>query len=163
MSRQPSRYDWGLTLIIVYKVFRCVAAWLVAILLAAYISTQRIQLLRDLVDKLTAHLTSGVGNELGHWMERALVAQNAWLVVAGLSLDGAFTLLEAVALIGGYNWGPWLVVIGTSAFMPFEALAWLRHPSIGRALLLVLNGLVVVYLARRVIRRRAALQGEVTR
>jgi uncharacterized membrane protein (DUF2068 family) len=145
------------TLIIFYKVFRCLAVWLAAILLATYISTQRIQALRDLIDALTAHLTSGMGNELGHWAERALVAKNAWLVIAGLGVDGAFTLLEAVALIGGYDWGPWLVVIGTSAFLPFEALAWTRHPSIARALLLVLNALVVVYLARRVIRRRAAL------
>ena len=158
MSRQSSRSDFGLKLIILYKVFRCVAAWLAAILLAAYISTQRIQLLRDLVDELTAHLTSGVGNELGHWMGSALNAKNAWLVVAGLAVDGALTMLEAVALIGGYDWGPWLVVIGTSVFLPFEALAMARHPTIGRALLLGLNGLVVAYLARRVMRRRAALR-----
>jgi hypothetical protein len=39
------------------------------------------------------------------------------------SADGLFSLLEGWALFHGRWWGPWLVVIGTSALLPFEVVA----------------------------------------
>ena len=69
--------------------------------------------------------------------------------------DGAFSLLEGWALFHGHWWGPWLVVIGTSALLPFEVVALVRHLHPVRALLFAGNVTIVWYLARKA-RRDAA-------
>jgi|SRR5450631_2132151 uncharacterized membrane protein (DUF2068 family) len=69
-----------------------------------------------------------------------------WSAVA-LELDGAMCFIEAWALREGHAWGPWLVVGLTALFLPTEVYELLRHPHLSRALLLVANLAILVFLA----------------
>jgi uncharacterized membrane protein (DUF2068 family) len=80
------------------------------------------------------------------------------LVAVALLIDGIFTLLEGFALRSGRWWGPWLVVLATSTLIPFEVAAFVKHLRVGRALIIVVNTVVVVYLARRALREHRAKQ-----
>lgn len=68
-----------------------------------------------------------------------------WSAVA-LELDGTSCFIEAWALREGHPWGPWLVVVFTSLFLPFEAYHLFRHPRPSRAVLLLGNLAILVFL-----------------
>lgn len=72
----------------------------------------------------------------------------AWTALA-LLLDGALTTLEGWALRRGHSWGPWLVVVATSCFIPFEIIAVAHHARVLRIAMLVLNVAIVAFLARK--------------
>jgi len=80
------------------------------------------------------------------------------LVIAcvALTLDGAFTAVEAWALATARWWGPWLVVAATSAMMPIEIVEIWRTQRLSRVLLLAANLLVVLYLGHRTWREHQA-------
>jgi uncharacterized membrane protein (DUF2068 family) len=69
-----------------------------------------------------------------------------WSAVA-LELDGAVCFLEAWALREGHAWGPWLVVGITALFLPADVYELIRHPRVSRALLLLANLAILVFLA----------------
>jgi uncharacterized membrane protein (DUF2068 family) len=67
-----------------------------------------------------------------------------------------------VALREGHWWGPWLVVVASGVLLPYELFELVRHPRVGRALLVVVNAAVVLYLGRRALREHRA-RASVTR
>ncbi len=69
-----------------------------------------------------------------------------WSSVA-LELDGAVCFLEAWALREGHAWGPWLVVAITALFLPAEVYELFRHPRPSRAVILVANIAILLFLA----------------
>lgn len=75
-------------------------------------------------------------------------------IVVALFADGTLTLVEGWALFHGHWWGPWLVVVATGALLPLEVVSLVRHPRVVRALLLLVNLAIVVYLARTALRER---------
>jgi len=76
------------------------------------------------------------------------------MLAAALAIDGTLTSIEGCSLWRGWWWGPWLIVVTTAAFIPFEC--WPRpSPRVGAAILLALNVVVALYLARRALRRTA--------
>jgi uncharacterized membrane protein (DUF2068 family) len=148
--------DRGVVLVTVYKLLRGASALLGAGALVVIVVTGHAPQLHDVVEHMSEHWTSGVSTRLSAFVLRALDARRVWIVTAALALDGGFTSLEGFALYRGYTWGPWLVVGATSLLLPFELWAWLRRPTLGRGLLLVLNALVAAYLARRALREQRA-------
>lgn len=74
------------------------------------------------------------------------------LVLASLVLRGGRTAVERARAHVETRWGYGLVVGVAALFVPFELAAWWREPTAGRALLLIANVLVALYLARRVLR-----------
>jgi uncharacterized membrane protein (DUF2068 family) len=70
------------------------------------------------------------------------------IVVAALFLDGGVTLVEGWALHRRFHWSGWLVLSATSMFLPFEFFMLIRHPSAGRAMLLLTNVLIAAYFLR---------------
>jgi uncharacterized membrane protein (DUF2068 family) len=68
-----------------------------------------------------------------------------WSAVA-LELDAATCFVEAWALREGHTWGPWLVVGITSLFLPMEILHLFHHPRPSRAVLLLANVAILVFL-----------------
>ena len=72
------------------------------------------------------------------WMRLSAVA---------LELDGLVCWVEAWALKRGHAWGPWLVVAITALFLPAEVFELVRHPRLSRAVLLVGNLGILVFLA----------------
>ncbi len=69
-----------------------------------------------------------------------------WSAVA-LELDGAVCFLEAWALREGHAWGPWLVVGITALFLPADVYELIRHPRVSRAVLVLANLAILVFLA----------------
>jgi uncharacterized membrane protein (DUF2068 family) len=83
---------------------------------------------------------------------RASSRRALWTIVVALLADGSLTLVEGWALLHGHWWGPWLVVVATGSLLPFEVLALARHPHVVRAIVFVVNIVIVVYLARKALR-----------
>jgi uncharacterized membrane protein (DUF2068 family) len=137
-----------LRLIIAYKFVRAALALGSSAALAVLTWTGHADSLRELAEQLREHTTSHVGNLVAHALVSAVGPRHIWLAVVALALDGGLTLVEGWSLQEGYRWGPWLVVIVVAAFLPFELFGLFRHPRLSRALLLLGNLLVALYLMR---------------
>lgn len=145
--------------IIAYKLVRGSAALLAAIVLAVLVLTGHALSMRELADDLLENATSALSTKLAAALVSAVAPRHLWMAIAGLTLDGSVTVLEGWALQRGLWWGPWLVVLLVGALVPFEILGVIHHPHWGRALLLLGNVAVALYLvahARRGQRRTIA-------
>lgn len=90
----------------------------------------------------------------GRWLGMHVSHKDLRHVAALAWLDGATTLAEGWLLFRGKPWGEWIVVATLAALVPFEAVSLERHPGPIKALVMVLNVAVVVYLAVRRVRER---------
>ena len=147
------RRERGLTLIIAYKLTKG-GLWLV---LATTILVMMRMGLGDRLLGLAEHLRLHAHAWSLHLADLAVRASSRralWTIVVALLADGGLTLFEAWALIQGRWWGPWVVVVATSSLLPFEVLALVRHPHVIRAIVLVVNLAIVVYLARKAVREQ---------
>ena len=69
---------------------------------------------------------------------------------------GGLELVEGVGLWLDELWAEYLTLIATSLFIPFELYELAVHPSLWKAGGILINVLIVVYLARALRRRLAA-------
>ena len=76
-------------------------------------------------------------------------------LIVGSFLYGGLFLTEGIGLWLLKNWAIWFTVIITSSFLPVEAYEIVRHPSVGKVLLMGVNLALVVYLIRRIRDERA--------
>ena len=76
-------------------------------------------------------------------------------LIVGSFLYGGLFLTEGIGLWLLKNWAIWFTVIITSSFLPVEAYEIVRHPSVGKVLLIGVNLALVVYLIRRIRDERA--------
>ena len=95
--------------------------------------------------------------ELAKLILSAATPRGLWTIVVALVADGASSVVEGWALVHGHWWGPWLVVVTTGSLLPFEVVALVRHPHVSRLLLLAVNVVIVVYLARKALEDRRAV------
>ena len=145
------RREKVLWLIIVYKLGKG-ALWLAfaaAIMVAIHFGLEDRML--GLASELRHHARAW-SLELARLLVRAASRRGLWTITVALIADGSFSLVEGWALLHGHWWGPWVVVVGTGSLLPFEVVALARHLNTVRAALLVLNVLIVVYLARKALR-----------
>jgi uncharacterized membrane protein (DUF2068 family) len=63
--------------------------------------------------------------------------------------------IEGVGLLLEKTWAEYLTTAVTVSFLPIEVYELVEHPSVTKALLVLINGAVVVYLALQIRRRRA--------
>jgi uncharacterized membrane protein (DUF2068 family) len=146
----------GLRLITVYKFVKAALQVIAAVLLfygAAHGLGAR---LADFAENLREHAVHAWSNLFAAAILRFVHARHSLAFTAdALLVDATIGCVEGWALSRGYTWGEWLVV-GTTAFLiPFEIMALLHHVRVGRALLLVLNVAIVIYLIRNIRSRRA--------
>jgi uncharacterized membrane protein (DUF2068 family) len=85
---------------------------------------------------------------------RAATPGHIGIAALALAVDGSFALFEGWALRKGFRWAPWLIVIASASFLPWEVYELYRHIRVGRALVLLVNVGIVLYLYRREIRAR---------
>jgi uncharacterized membrane protein (DUF2068 family) len=145
------RRERVLSLIIAYKLIKG-GLWFV---FAAVIVGAMHLGLEDRLLGFAAHLRHHPGAwslALGDLLVRAATRRRLWTITVALIADGALSFVEGWALIHGHWWGPWLVVVATASLLPFEVFALARHPHVVRAMVLVLNLAIVVYLARKALR-----------
>ncbi|MDB5292677.1 MAG: putative rane protein [Phycisphaerales bacterium] len=92
----------------------------------------------------------------GHFADR-LLARAAHIHPPHLQLLGvicfvyaAIYLTEGVGLFFEKRWAEWLTAVQTSILIPWELIELYRFPSIAKAVVLLLNTLVVAYLLWRI-------------
>jgi uncharacterized membrane protein (DUF2068 family) len=146
--------DAAVRAIVIYKFIRGGVSVVAGVVLSVFVASGGGQKLRDLAHMLREHWTSGVAGHVSALLVHALDGRRAWLAVVGLALEGGVTLLEGFALQRGHRWGYWLVVGVAAVFVPFELVAWVHKPTVGRLLILIANVLVAAYLAWRVLREQ---------
>jgi uncharacterized membrane protein (DUF2068 family) len=154
------RRDPALVLIIGYKLVKA-GVWLV---LAVVILVLMQMGLADHLLGLAEHLRHHA-HAWSLFFARLVVSaasqRGLWTIVVALIADGCVSLVEGWALLHGRWWGPWLVVVATGTLLPFEVVAFVRHPHAVRAAIFAVNAAIVLYLARKAIRERRARAAEV--
>ncbi|HTQ42536.1 MAG TPA: DUF2127 domain-containing protein [Polyangiaceae bacterium] len=145
----------GLVLIIAYKLIKGVLWFIIASVLLVMMHMGLSAKLEGAAENLRHH-SQAWAIELAELLTRASTPRGLVTIVVALFADGTLTLVEGWALIYGHWWGPWLVVVATSSLLPFEVVSFVRHPHVGRALILVVNLAIVVYLARQALREHRA-------
>jgi uncharacterized membrane protein (DUF2068 family) len=152
MARVNDRRRFGFRLIITYKFCKaalmfCVALWLTIAPGAAYRTLELVA--RELTESGAAFARAG------HWLSEHLSAS---IVIRGAVLawlDSVSTAIEAFLLLSGKPWAAWVVIVGLACLVPFEVLSLEHHPGLIKGLVLAANILIVVYLARVELRKRA--------
>jgi uncharacterized membrane protein (DUF2068 family) len=156
-SPQPTpsaaKREAGLRLIILYKLAKAALGLGFAAVLWGLVLTGETDRVLDLVEAVRHHMTAAWALHLMDTIVSATDRHHVEFLAGALTMDGAFTLFEWFALHTGRPWGEWLVVVATASLVPFEVIAIVRHGRIGRVVLLLLNVAIVVYLARRAIRK----------
>ncbi|MBI5562884.1 MAG: DUF2127 domain-containing protein [Deltaproteobacteria bacterium] len=69
------------------------------------------------------------------------------VIMAVILAFGVLNLVEAVGLHWRQRWAEWLTILATGAFIPFEAYTVIHGMSAVKAAILVLNCVIVYYLA----------------
>jgi uncharacterized membrane protein (DUF2068 family) len=155
----PPPPDRGLRFVITYKFVRSGIALALAIGIAAIIASGRADsVVMFFVNKLRQHASSGLSAALARALLKAVVPGRLWLIVGAFTLDAVITGIEGFALRTGRRWGEWLVVVATGIFVPFEIVALWRDPHFGRALLLLFNTIIAVYLLVHVLKEERRLR-----
>lgn len=155
------RRPWGLRLILLYKFTKgplmlALAVWLTAAPAAAYHSVEA--LARELAE------AGAVWARAGNWIDAQLTLR----VIVGAAilawLDGISTTIEGVLLWSGKPWAEWIVIMTLALLLPVELASLEHRPGLVKALVLLLNTVIVIYLAhRRIQEQRAARRSKAQR
>lgn len=108
--------------------------------------------LRNLAEQAQDQLELNAGQSLWRRLFDQVLARfgaHADPIAAGAIAYGLLEIVEAVGLILRRRWAEYLVLLATVAFLPLEIDAMLRNPSALKALTLLINVAVAVYLIWR--------------
>jgi uncharacterized membrane protein (DUF2068 family) len=139
----------GVRFIATYKAAKAVMQLVLTCILAAGLNDARLSAVQARLVEWHSHLTAAWSNKLAVWLEANLTRSHLRIAIVALAADCLLTAIESWALFKDKPWGEWLVVIATSGLIPFEIYEIIERPRITRVLVLVVNALVVAYLARR--------------
>jgi uncharacterized membrane protein (DUF2068 family) len=153
----PTNEAVGVRLIVAYKFARGALGLVLAAALGVAAFRDDGTWLLELAGVVRAHFTGMWSMRLADLLVRASSAHSLGIGAAALTADGTFVLFEAWALRRGFPWAPWLVIVATSALLPFEAYELSRGVRAGRLAFFVANVAVVVYLVRRRLAERSSV------
>jgi len=140
----------GIRLIVAYKLAKAVAQIAIAVFLWYGARHGLAASLAELAERLREHAVHSWSDVIGRAVARlARTPRSLWWGAVALGADAVVSAFEGWTLVRGYRWGPWLVVTATASLLPFEAYHFVRHPRVGRLVLLLINAAIVVYLSRR--------------
>jgi uncharacterized membrane protein (DUF2068 family) len=140
--------------LILYKAAHGGVVFLVGVAVAIALTNGGDTWLRTLAITLRENATRAFTVHLAEWLLRASEPRRLEIGSAALIGDGLFSAFEGWSLYRRYRFAPWLVVIATTAFVPFEIVEIVRHFRASRIALLVLNVAIVAYLLRRLATER---------
>jgi uncharacterized membrane protein (DUF2068 family) len=154
--RGPEADATGVRLILFYKLGKAALQATAAVVLLYWGHHGLTASLVRFADQLRHHAVHAWSNILIHVLFKFTHARHGiGFTACALFGDAALSAVEGFALWRGYTWGEWLVVATTSCLIPFELYALTRHLRAGRVILLLLNVVIVVYLANRARHRHA--------
>jgi uncharacterized membrane protein (DUF2068 family) len=87
-----------------------------------------------------------------------MVSPKLHLLALGTFCYGAIFSVEGVGLILKKKWAEWLTIIVTGSFLPIEVFELVKHFTLTKSIILVLNLAIFIYL---IIRRRGERKGAV--
>jgi uncharacterized membrane protein (DUF2068 family) len=141
--------DVALRAIVLYKLLKSVAQLALAIGLFGMVLTGHAGALQSLAETLRHHASQAWALRAASFLMRVATPRHVELTALALALDGVLSGVESWALHTRRWWAEWLVVIASGSLLPYELFELVRHVRAGRALVLVVNAVIVVYLARR--------------
>jgi uncharacterized membrane protein (DUF2068 family) len=154
---RPASDDRALQVIIAYKLVKgslqLLAAAVLLVLVVRHIAANE---LHEAVTFIREHFTSATSVRIASLLSSLEEGHRLALTGTALAIDGVVTTSEGVALQRRWWWGPWLVVVVTGLFLPFELYELVRQPRVGRVVLVIVNAALVAYLARRVMKEHRA-------
>jgi uncharacterized membrane protein (DUF2068 family) len=139
----------GVRVIVVYKLVKAVLLVIAAIALWTGIRVGLTEWLTRLALDLTERAVHPLLARLCHWLSLAFAPGRVELLELVLVGDAILSAVEGWALKRGHLWGRWLVVLATGAFIPLEIFELVHKPRPIRALVLLGNTLILLYLAHR--------------
>jgi uncharacterized membrane protein (DUF2068 family) len=152
----------GLRFIIIYKLLKGALTIASGIVIGGALAFGLGPRLQEHAARVHEHATGAWALHAAELFGKLTTPRWLRLSAVALELDGAVSWLEAWALKEGHAWGPWLVVVITALFLPAEVFELVRHPRLSRAVILVGNVAILVFLAwyarrhsARLVRRRA--------
>ena len=145
--------DAALRAIVLYKLIKAVAQSALGIGIFGMVLTGHAGALQRLAEALRHHASQAWALQAASFLMRVATPRHVELTAVALLLDGALSGVESWALHTRRWWAEWLVVIASGSLLPYEVFELLRHARAGRVLVLVVNAVIVVYLARRAWRR----------
>jgi uncharacterized membrane protein (DUF2068 family) len=78
---------------------------------------------------------------------RRLNDARIWLLATGAFAYSALRFTEAYGLWRARPWAQWIGIVSGGVYLPLEVIALVRRPTILKAILLLLNALLVAYLS----------------
>jgi uncharacterized membrane protein (DUF2068 family) len=145
--------DVALRAIVLYKLLKCAAQIALGVVLFGLVLTGHAGALQSLAELLRHHASQAWALRAASFLMRVATPRHVELTALALALDGVLSGVEGWALHTRRWWAEWLVVIASGSLLPYELFELVRHLRAGRALVLVVNAVIVVYLARRAWRR----------
>jgi uncharacterized membrane protein (DUF2068 family) len=145
--------DVALRAIVLYKLLKGVAQIALGVVLFALVMAGHADALQGLAETLRHHASQAWALRVASFLVRVATPRHVELTAVALLLDGALSGVESWALHTRRWWAEWLVVIASGSLLPYEIYELFRHVRVGRLVVLIVNAVIVVYLARRAWRR----------
>lgn len=145
----------GVRVIVGYKLVKAALGLVLGVVLLVF-STSVTAELRLVASMLRAHALGAWSFMLADRVAGFATREHVALVGVAALFDAAFSAFEGWALHKRYGWSRWLIVVSTSALVPFEIYELARRFTIGRALVLVVNAWIVIYLVRNKVDQKSA-------
>ncbi len=147
LAAEVKRPDFGLRVIIVWKVIKGCLLLVVGISAFALVHSDLHEIGSDLVTWLGI---DPAGPRVGRFLARLTGMTPGRIVGVGVGacLLAALMFVESWGLHRRRVWAEWLTVIVTSSLIPVEIYHLANKPSVGKVLTLIANVAIVVYLLR---------------
>ena len=134
--------------IIAYKLVKAAAEAVLGVLMIYLLLSGAEAAAATLAEMLLEHSGRAWAMKVATLVVVTATTRHVELAAGGALVDALVSAVEGLALRAGKWWAPWLVVFATGALLPWELFEIVRKPNWLRAVLLLLNILVVVYLVR---------------
>lgn len=145
--------DGALRVIVLYKAIKGALQILLGIGLFVLVLAGHADALQGLAAILRHNASQAWALRAASYLMRVATPRHVELTALALALDGVLSGVESWALHTRRWWAEWLVVLASGSLLPYEVFELVRHFRVGRVLVLVVNAVIVVYLARRAWRR----------
>jgi uncharacterized membrane protein (DUF2068 family) len=149
----------ALRVIAIYKFVKCAGLIVLASVLFGFLHTPFLDDVAQWVEHLPIQNGRGV---LQHWMDQLTGMTPKNFIVAGAlaSLYATLFLVEGLGLWAGKRWAEYLTTVATASLIPFEIYELARHATLAKAIVLVANIAIVIYLIYLLRRGQYRLAGE---
>ncbi len=135
----------ALRIIAVYKFVKAAGLLIVACVAFGLLHTEFLDAIADWVE----HLPIQNGrNILQHWVDALTGMTPRRFIVVGVAACVYATLfaIEGFGLWTGKRWAEYLTTIATASLIPFELYELVRSPTVTKAIVLIVNITIVIYL-----------------